>query len=272
MLVHPASQKQLDMIMRDMPQSLLISGKKGVGLYTIARSITGRELAAEIRPQNAKEQVDDENGTISVEMIRKLDTMTRAKQKKRQVIIIDDADRMSAGAQAAFLKLLEEPFEHIHFILTSHSSERLLPTIRSRVQEITIQPLTREQSIEHMKTLAITDTTKQAQLQFIAGGLPAEMTRLAGDEMLFAARAEIMGDARSFLQKSTYEKLLVVNKYQSDRTKALQLIESAENILRRTMTAQPQQGLVAKLEMLLDIYENISRQYNIRLQLTRFVL
>jgi DNA polymerase-3 subunit delta' len=272
MLVHPASQKQLDMIMRDMPQSLLISGKKGIGLYTIARSLAGRELAAEIRPQNTKEQTDDENGTISVEMIRQLDRTTRAKHTKRQVIIIDDADRMSAGAQAAFLKLLEEPAEHIHFALTTHSPSKLLATIRSRVQEVVLQPVTREQTSGHMKTLGITDTTKQAQLLFIAEGLPAEIARLASDEALFATRAEIMGDARSFLQKSTYEKLLIISKYQSDRATALQLIESTENILRRTMSAQPQQRLVAKLEILLDIYENISHQYNIRLQLTRFVL
>lgn len=272
MLVHATSQKQLDMIMRDMPQSLLLSGKRGVGLYTIARSLAGRQLAAEIRPQNAKEQTDDENGTISVEMIRGLYSTTRAKHTKKQVIIIDDADRMSAGAQAAFLKLLEEPAEHIHFILTSHASSRLLATIRSRVQEVVIQPLTKTQSADYIGALSITDAKKQAQLLFIAEGLPAEMTRLAEDEALFATKAEIMGDARSFLQKSAYDKLLIISKYQSDRAKALQLIESAESILRRTMTAQPQHALVAKLAMLLDIYENIGRQYNIRLQLTRFVL
>jgi hypothetical protein len=38
------------------------------------------------------------------------------------------------------------------------------------------------------------------------------------------------------------------------------------------MTANPQQALVRQLDLLLDIHENIGRQYNIRLQLTRFVL
>ena len=48
---------------------------------------------------------------------------------------------MNRNAANALLKTLEEPPERALFILISHSSGRLLPTIRSRCQSISFKPL-----------------------------------------------------------------------------------------------------------------------------------
>jgi DNA polymerase-3 subunit delta' len=271
-VLNQSDKTRLALLSRNLPQSTLLTGERGVGLGTIAKRLAGKDLATYLHPQNSKEQTDDENGTITVEMIRRLYDQTRAKHTSRQVIIIDNANTMSGGAQAAFLKLLEEPNGYIHFILTSHSPQKLVATIRSRVQETNIHPITKEQTLEYIKELGVSDTKKQALLQFIAAGLPAELSRLASDDSYFAARAKIMTDARTFLQSPGYEKLLIAQEYQSERTNALQLIDSCLQIVRRSMSAKPQQALIAQLSLLLSIHENISRQYNIRLQLTRFVL
>lgn len=268
---HPTSALQFAALSKKLPQSLLLSGAVGVGLKTIASDLAGSHFEGLIQPQNAKEEIDP-NGTIGVDAIRRLYHQTRAKRTTDHVIIIDDADRMSAGAQAAFLKLLEEPNEHTHFILTSHQPQKLLPTIRSRVQHTSVQPINDVQTREYIKALGVEDQTKRIQLTFIASGLPAELSRLVGDDNYFAARAAIITDARTLLQASSYEKLLVVQKYQSDRTNALQLVDSAMYIIRRSLAANPQPLLVQQLEGLLHIRENIATQHNIRLQLARFVL
>lgn len=271
-VVHPATEKTLRRLAKTLPQSLLINGERGVGLKTIAAQLAGKELGALVQPQDAKGNTDSENGTITVEMIRNLYEQTRAKHTARHIIIIDDAERMSRGAESAFLKLLEEPNEHIYFILTSHQPQKLLPTIRSRVQQVIIQPVTPAQSADFIASLSATDHTRQAQLQFIAEGLPAELARLISDESYFKERAEIIGDARDFLQADMYKKLLIAQKYRSNRAGALQLCDSAMHILRRTLSAKPQQALVAQLEKLLETSERLASNHNILLQLTQFVL
>jgi len=55
---------------------------------------------------------------------------------RRRVFIIRDAERMNAGAQNALLKTLEEPPGAACLVLVTSSSQRLLPTIRSRCQHI----------------------------------------------------------------------------------------------------------------------------------------
>lgn len=262
----------LESLKIDPPQSLLLSGQKGVGLFAIASWYAGNQVAGIIRPRDSKDTIDDENGTISVEAIRRLYDQSRARYVARQVIIIDNADRMSRGAQNAFLKLLEEPNENIHFILTAHSPQSLLPTVRSRTQHVTLQPLTKEVSDTFIETLGHIDTTKKARLQFIAEGLPAELTRLVGDESYFAARAEIITDARSFLQKDTYSKLLIIQKYKADRTKAIELIDSSIKILRRSISDHPQPAVIDQLKRLLIVKERLASNHNMPLQLAAFVV
>lgn len=61
-----------------------------------------------------------------------------------RIVIVDPADDMNRNAANALLKTLEEPPQRTLFILISHSSGRLLPTIRSRCQSIRFEPLERQ--------------------------------------------------------------------------------------------------------------------------------
>jgi len=269
LLLHPFVQKTIVAMAYDLPQSLLLCGPSGVGLHSIARSIAGRELSGEIESEDTK---NAKGGTISVETVRGLYSQTRSKQTKRQIIIIDDADRMSLGAQNAFLKLLEEPNSHTYFILTSHHPETLLPTIRSRVQTIEIKRLLPKQTDELFERLGVRDQAKRTQLRYLAEGLPAEITRLVQDDDYFKQRAAIIGDARTFLQATTYEKLLLIQKYRSDRDAAISLLESALYMLRRSASSSPELAHIAQLARLLSAKEQLLANGNVQLQLARAVL
>ena len=269
LLLHPFVQKTIDRIANDLPQSLLLCGPSGVGLHSIARSIAGRELASEVLSEETK---NAKGGTISVESVRELYSQTRSKQTKRQIIIIDDADRMSLGAQNAFLKLLEEPNSHTYFILTSHYPETLLPTIRSRVQAIEIKHLLPKQTDAFFEILGVNDQGKRTQLRYLAEGLPAEIMRLIQDNDYFAQRAVVIGDARTFLQATPYEKLLLIQKYRSNRDAAISLLESALQMLRRSATTSPELAPIAQLDRLLSAKEQLLANGNVQLQLARAVL
>jgi replication-associated recombination protein RarA len=271
-VVHRVSEKQLLAVMHDLPQSLLLTGDKGVGLLTVAKEIAGKNIAGILQPVDKKEVVDLENGTIAIEMIRRLYNQTRSKQTSAQIIIIDDADRMSRGAQAAFLKLLEEPTLHTHFILTSHTPEALVSTIRSRVEQLHIQPLTAEQTAGYITQLNVTDPTLRRQIEFIAPGLPAELSRLVAENNYFKERAEVTTDARDFLTGNPYKKMLIIQKYQANRGKTLQLLDSTLMLARRSMSTKPQPELIRELTQILAVRELIEGNQSIKLQLALTVL
>jgi len=75
---------------------------------------------------------------IGVEQIRQLNDFVymTGHQHGLKIILIYPAEAMNIAAANALLKKLEEPPENVLFILVAHQIQRLLPTIRSRCQQI----------------------------------------------------------------------------------------------------------------------------------------
>lgn len=76
--------------------------------------------------------------SISIEQVHTLQSELGFKpyQERKRVIVISPADRLTLPAQQALLKVLEEPPAHTQMILVSDSPYTLLPTILSRLQNI----------------------------------------------------------------------------------------------------------------------------------------
>lgn len=272
-LLHPASEQTISLLLRDLPQSLLLTGVQGVGLGTIARYIAGQVSSEIVTVLPEKDdRVDIDKGVISVDSIRRLYTQTRSIQTGKQAIIIDYAERMGHQAQNAFLKLLEEPGASTYFILATHTPNKLLPTITSRTQELEIRPVTVEQTDIFLDQLGVKDKKKRTQLSFMASGLPAELTRLVNDEAYFESRATIVRDARDLLQAPVYQKLVIAQRYKDDRQAALSLLTDAASILRRSISEKPQENSIAQIDSLLRAHQQIQANGNIRLCLARLVV
>lgn len=75
---------------------------------------------------------------ISIEQIRKLTEFVylTGHQSGYKIILIYPAEAMNSAAANALLKKLEEPPENVLFMLITHQAQHLLPTIRSRCQQI----------------------------------------------------------------------------------------------------------------------------------------
>lgn len=255
-----------------MPQSLLITGPEGIGLISAVRYIAEKlNIKPLIINPEYEEKVDLEKGIISVDIVRRLRSLTKSKSKVKMVVFINNAERMNIPAQNAFLKLLEEPGDNIHFVLLSTRTSVLLPTVLSRLSLIELRPLTKEQTIEYLRSIGMRDEEKLTQLLFIASGLPEELYRLATDEDYFNKRVAIVRDARIMLQGDTYQKLLIGNKYKNDREGALIMINDAMKQLQLSMANSRNVNLVSRLDVLLNVYERIAANGNIRLQLASMV-
>ncbi len=60
---------------------------------------------------------------------------------RKKVYIIDEAHQITSAASNAFLKVLEEPPEHVVFIMATTEPHEVIPTIMSRCQRFDFEPL-----------------------------------------------------------------------------------------------------------------------------------
>ncbi len=253
------------------PHATLLTGQVGVGLYTVAYEIAIKNgtLLATIRPES---KTSTSLPVISVERIRQLYVETRSRMQGAHYVIIDDADLMNHSAQNALLKLLEEPNESIHFILTSHRPDTLLPTIRSRVQIHAVPPIDLLHSRRLLKSLGVTDTQAEQRLLYVAQGLPAELTRLVRNESDFKSLLERVQIARQFVEGSAYQRLTVVLASGDDRTGTLKMIEMILLLLRRSLTARPDQQTIRLIDRLVDASAAVRANGNVKIQLSAAVV
>lgn len=273
LVLHPRTRQSVEKLTSALPHGLIIDGPIGSGVATVAKALAKKAGSPEflILPKKklrAEFVVDPEEGSVIIEDIRSLYQQTRTKQPGHHVYIIDTGLKsMTTAAQNAFLKLLEEPREGVHFIITTHQPGQLLPTIVSRCQQLSLLPITPEQTNKLITDLAIKDPTKQARLAFVGRGRPALIARLSDDSDQYDARVKIMGDAKVLLGTDTYEKLRIINRYRDARADAVTLLDDMNYQLQIVIKSQPGQNIAQAIEKNLETRRRILAGGNIRIQL-----
>jgi hypothetical protein len=131
-----------------LPHALLITGPPGWGddllanwlALTLLNVAPDRDAAQLAHPD--LRWVVAEGAVIKVDMVREINDFAHgtAQAGHRKVAVLLDADALNVNAANALLKTLEEPPAGTHLLLASSRPGRLLPTIRSRCQAVTITP------------------------------------------------------------------------------------------------------------------------------------
>ena len=125
-----------------------------------------RKVAAASHPDVHLVAADGDE--IKIDQIRQIqsDLSLRPFEGARKVLIMDGAEGMNAAAANAFLKTLEEPPGETLIVLISAMPQSLLPTIRSRCQDIRFLPLPRRTLAQ---VLAQKRGCSEDDARFIAG-------------------------------------------------------------------------------------------------------
>jgi DNA polymerase-3 subunit delta' len=267
-LIHPRTALALESLSKDPPQGLLFSGPRGAGK---------RYLALQwVKEVNGAEPVIIEPGVkagIAIEQVRGLYHTTRSKQTTKRFFILDHADSMSNGAQNAFLKLLEEPNEYTSFILIADRPHMLLPTIRSRIQEINVLALERDVLIRHLQeSYPQLPKEELQQILFISRNRVGLAVQLASDKAMLDSYKAAAADAKQFLLGSTTERLIRINSL-TDREKTitfLQLIAQMASTLLAQSGKNKEQTLAwtQRARLVQEVLERIHTNANIKAQLT----
>lgn len=153
----------------------LFTGPRGVGKTSIARI-----LAYEINDIPYSESSTQHFDIIEIDAAsnRRIDEIRELRDKvnvaptsaKYKVYIIDEVHMLTKEAFNALLKTLEEPPEHVVFILATTEAHKLPDTIVSRTQRFSFRPIEGEEAVKHLKELAEKESIKidDESLQLIA--------------------------------------------------------------------------------------------------------
>jgi DNA polymerase-3 subunit delta' len=139
---------------------------------------------------------------IIIDQVRELDEffVVGTHRRKSRVILIHPAESMNRAAANALLKMLEEPPADTLFLLVSNEPTRLLPTLRSRCQNLAV-PLPARARAEAF--LAASGLGEAATWLALAGGAPGLALRLA------ASTADWVASLTEALQRG--DRLEVIN-------------------------------------------------------------
>ena len=118
-----------------------------------------RKVGKGSHPDLSRTAPPPDKAEITVEQIRALraDAYVRPNEGRRKVYVIDPADAMNPAAQNALLKVLEEGPAYAAFLLVSDRPGKLLDTVRSRCELLSLpreEALPGPELLERAETLA----------------------------------------------------------------------------------------------------------------------
>ena len=170
-----------------------------------------------------------------------------------KIYIFEDAHTMTAGAQNALLKVMEEPPEGVNLILLTESADAMLSTIRSRARLIRMQRFTAKEIASHLlstkKELLSPYQARQEELDallMLAGGSIGEAVRLLSPESAALAKEErdttlaILSALSQKSYSSLYKALSALPQKREELKAALLLLQSAlRDLILRTRAEEP---------------------------------
>ncbi|HZO00425.1 MAG TPA: DNA polymerase III subunit gamma/tau [Burkholderiales bacterium] len=183
----------------------LFTGTRGVGKTTLARILAkclNCETGITAQPCNKCSacveidagrfvdllEVDAATNTKVDEMRQLLETAQYAPTRGRfKVYVIDEVHQLSGHAFNAMLKTLEEPPEHMKFILATTDPQKIPVTVLSRCLQFNLKQMPREAIVAHLAGVLGKET------------IPCEADALA---LLARAAAGSMRDALSLLDQA----------------------------------------------------------------------
>ena len=160
----------------NIPHAFLFAGPKGTGKTSAARILAkivnceGKippcdkcEQCLSIAKGNNLDVIEmdaaSHRGIDDVRILRDAVKLSPTKAKKK-IYIIDEAHMLTTEASNALLKTLEEPPEHVIFILATTNPEKLIDTIRSRVTYIPFKKATEEEILRSLKRVVAGEKIK----------------------------------------------------------------------------------------------------------------
>ncbi len=281
-VLHPLTQLAVQEYISRPAQALLITGPGGSGKASLAwhivaeilqinRSTPGSEpthpYLRTIRPEAGK--------SIPIETIRELQHFLNLSipgsrpDSIARIALIEDAHHLTPEAQNALLKTLEEPPADTVIILTATGMDAVLPTIQSRVRQLTVLPPPTDTLIPHFESLGYSadEITRALMLGGELPGLASALLAQDTEHSLVAATTH----ARGILQSKTYERLLLVDGLSKQKQLCLDVLFVLGQMSRMALKRSADTKAAARWQRVLRATYNATEQLQHNTQ-TKLVL
>lgn len=104
-------------------------------------------------------------------------------ESPHKVMVIWQPELMHPSAANGILKILEEPPAHTYFILVTNAADKLLPTIISRAQILTVPLLSDDDVVRYLQVHSKAETARARKISHLAdGNLTLALKLLEGAE------------------------------------------------------------------------------------------
>ena len=163
-----------------------------------------------VRPKDGKKNigVDDVRETIKTAQVKPY-------MAEKKIIILPDCDGITAEAQNAMLKVIEEPPEYIVFLILIQNSNTLLETVRSRSIKLEFLPYSDD---EIKKAIAVSEINPYI-LSYCEGNI-GRAKELVFDDEFVHLRNEFFEKLPSLKSTSGYKSFEIANFFESSKDNA----------------------------------------------------
>jgi len=217
--VHQKTKATIDKIITAPSQAYLFYGQKGLGKLRVAYDVAYKILKIDaskltngaahaglvfIGPEEGKKN-------IAISQVRDLSNKiwrTGSSTDSKRVIIINGIDKTLAPAANALLKNLEDCPRGATFILIAESSEKVIPTIRSRVQLVYFREPNSSLVEEYLVDKYNIKSGLAAELVMMAHGVPSRAEGLM-DEVLLDETKQLNSLVKDFIKSNIPHRFVI---------------------------------------------------------------
>ncbi|EQB89268.1 DNA polymerase-3 subunit delta' [Clostridium punense] len=241
----------------------ILVGDDGIGKSPLATAIAIKLIGKEENREYidiVHWTVEKNKASIGVGAIRELIQEINKKpyEVDKKVIVIHQGDKMTAQAQNALLKTIEEPPKNVFMFILCENLESILDTIKSRCQIHRLNPL-KESDMRNFLKLKYPslDETQLKVVEAFSDGIPGKAETLIHDDnfnKLREAAIEILGN----IKKVSTEELLGYEDYFTKLSDSWQsIINIIITILRDTIIYKEvgDENLIINVDKLQNIKE-----------------
>lgn len=260
------------------PHAVLLEGETGIGKRTLAHDIALNlfcrgegekpcghcaqcsKVEKGIHPDIYEYTAPDRVKAFHIDRVRevKRDAFMRPNEADWRIFILGNCQSMSAEAQNALLKILEEPPTYALFLLTATNKSAMLETVLSRCVVLSLEGVPAAQGADYVCAQMPSVSHEEAlhACEVWGGNLGKAMESLS-DGRLSKVNQLANGMAEALLSGSEYRLLKTCSEFRWDRELLAQTLTLFKTVLRDALvygSSEPLSGNAAMAEQLAATY------------------
>lgn len=177
-------------------------------------------------------------GSVHIETIRQIraDCAVKPNEGQKKIYLLTNIQNMTTGAYNAFLKTLEEPPDHVLFLLTAPNISMLPSTIVSRVIPVELYPLPEETVAAALRDrFPDRDPAELTEAARLSQGNLGQALELLAGEGAAARREQVRELCALTAAKREYPMLVLLGGYERDKPGLTALLRDYLSLLRESL-------------------------------------